>query len=287
MKYGIVTRSFPNMTVAESAEKMRSYGYRYTELCYTHTDWTGWVYGGSHDLAAFGYTPQTCKEKADILRAYGIEPVSLGVFSGLVRPDEEFSATCMDFFRRNIEFAAEAGIPNISTELGFRAEWRGLHAAEYESDFARVKQRVGDLAEFAKPYGVSIAIEACVIDVIPSAKRLRDFIDQIRVERGLTNVKSLLDPANFIANSDEDDLFKYLAPHVAYFHGKDRKYNDAYGRILGEGEIDWVKFFENYFVLTPQIPFILEYTNEQTAELTNERVRIFSRRALANLKLKG
>ena len=38
MKYGIVTRSFGGMSVEQAAEKMESYGYHYTELCMTHTD---------------------------------------------------------------------------------------------------------------------------------------------------------------------------------------------------------------------------------------------------------
>jgi len=97
----------------------------------------------------------------------------------------------------------------------------------------------------------------------------------------------LLDMANFIANSDEDDVFKYLAPYIEYIHGKDRKVNDCYGRILGEGEIDWVKFFMNYFRLTPEIPFILEYTNVDTTDLTNERVYKFIKKAKANLMLMG
>jgi sugar phosphate isomerase/epimerase len=60
---------------------------------------------------------------------------------------------------------------------------------------------------------------------------------------------------------------------LSYFHGKDRKVNDCFGRILGDGEIDWVKFFMNYFKITPDLPFILEYTNADTTELTNERVK--------------
>ena len=93
--------------------------------------------------------------------------------------------------------------------------------------------------------------------------------------------------ANFIANSDEDDVFKYLAPYIAYFHGKDRKVNDCVGRIYGDGHIDWVKFFMNYFRITPELPFILEYTNEETTELTNERVERFTKQAKANLALMG
>ena len=45
---------------------------------------------------------------------------------------------------------------------------------------------------------------------------MRDFIEQIGSDR----VKVLLDPANLIANSSEEDMFRYLKDHIFYFHGK-------------------------------------------------------------------
>lgn len=279
LKYGIVTRSFSGMPLKDAAAKMKSFGYRYTELCFTHDDFPGWVYGGCHDLEAVGINEAAIAEKVQILRDHGITTTSLGVFSDLVTPDDEFSARCLDFFRRCIDLAAYAGIPYISTELGLRAGERGLLVKNYMDDFARVKERTIKIAGYAKTKGIGIAIEACVLDCIPSAKRLRDFINQIRDEAGLDNVYSLCDPANFIANSDEDDIFKYLTGKIAYFHGKDRNVNDTYGKIVGDGQINWVKFFKNYFKYTPDVPFILEYTNGDTAALTNERVEKFVKEA--------
>jgi hypothetical protein len=64
-------------------------------------------------------------------------------------------------------------------------------------------------------------MEPCVLDVIPSAKRMKDFISQCKSDR----VKVLLDPANLIANSSEEDMFKYLKDdieknHIAKDEGK-------------------------------------------------------------------
>ena len=79
--------------------------------------------------------------------------------------------------------------------------------------------------------------------------------------------------ANFIANSDEDDVFKYLTPYTVYCHGKDRKVNDVAGRMYGEGDIDWVKFFRNYFKYTPDAPFIFEYVNADTTDTAVARAK--------------
>jgi sugar phosphate isomerase/epimerase len=219
------------------------------------------------------------------MRDAGIEVVSLGVFTNLLSPDDAYRNTCIESFIRLMDCAAAAGIPNLSTELGFRPEKRGLTTDVYESDFIRLKESFTVVGKAAAERGLSICIEACAIDVIPSAKRLRDFIQQVRDESGLTNLKVLLDMANFIANSDEDDVFKYLTPYIAYFHGKDRMVNDCYGKILGDGEIDWVKFFVNYFRITPDRPFILEYTNDETTDLTNERAARFIAEARAQIAL--
>ena len=81
---------------------------------------------------------------------------------------------------------------------------------------------------------MDLALEPCVIDIVPSAKRTADFIDQL----GSSRVKVLLDPANLIANSSESDMFDYLAEHVAYFHGKDRKVNARGGTLIGDGDVD-------------------------------------------------
>jgi sugar phosphate isomerase/epimerase len=67
-------------------------------------------------------------------------------------------------------------------------------------------------------------------------------------------------------------MFKYLKGYVAYFHGKDRKVNDAYGRNVGEGDIDWVKFLRLYKKYTPDIPFILEYCNKDNCAAVKQRV---------------
>ena len=287
MKYGIVSRSYPNKTVAETAEFMARHGYTCTELCMTHPDFGGWAYNGISALDENGITKELVKEKADTMRSHGIEVTAFGVFTNLLSPDDAFRTKCMDSFVRCMDFAAYAGIPNVSTELGFRPDKRGITTDVYESDFQRLKDSFTLMGKAAEDRGLSICIEACVIDVIPSAKRLRDFIQQINKESGLTNIKVLLDMANFIANSDEDDVFKYLTPYIAYFHGKDRKVNDCYGKILGEGDIDWVKFFMNFFRITPELPFIVEYTNEETSLLTNERVERFTKQAKANLTLMG
>lgn len=259
MKIGIVTRSYSGKTNAETAALMKKDGFVCTEICFVQSDSDTWKYNGRGDIDSV--SPERAAEITEIYRSEGIEVTSLGVFTDNRNPDDAENDANIAYFKKYILLAEHCGIPYVATECGFDGKLRCLAAQSYESTFQRMLSNMKLLADFAAEHNVSIAIEPCVLDVIPSAKRMRDFI----LQSGKKNIKVLLDPANLIANSSEEDIFRYLAPNIAYFHGKDRKVNDTYGRLLGDGDIDWRLFAELYKKYTPDIPFILEYTNADNA----------------------
>ncbi|NLC68793.1 MAG: sugar phosphate isomerase/epimerase [Clostridiaceae bacterium] len=272
MNIGIVSRSFTGMTTAEAAETMKLHGFKCTELCFSQADCKYWVYNGTSDISDL--TNQRVLKIVETYGSNGIEVVSIGVFTNLVEPDEDTRRKNLDYFVRHMEYANYCGVKFVVTECGFRKDSRGILADRYESDFSRMLDSVKYLAEKADRYDVFVAIEPCVLDVIPSAKRMKDFISQC----GSGRVKVLLDPANLIANSSEEDMFKYLKDNIAYFHGKDRKVNDAYGRVLGEGDIDWLRFFSLYKQYSEGVPFILEYVNEKNCgEIRQKAMDFYSR----------
>ncbi|GHU36724.1 hypothetical protein FACS1894105_07570 [Clostridia bacterium] len=274
-KFGIVSRAFNERSAAEAAELMSANGMNCTELCMSHTDFPGWVYNGISKYRENNITKETVKEKAGIFRDSGIEVTAFGVFSNLLEPDDSLRENVISSFVELMDYAAYSGIPNVTTELGFRADARGLLADNYESDFARLVDSFSRLGREAHDRNITLCVETCVIDVIPSAKRTRDFLRQVEEASGVKSVKVLLDMANLIANSDEDDVFKYLADDIVYAHGKDRKVNDRSGRNFGDGDIDWAKYFINHNKFTPDAPFILEYCNESNFRETAAKVRAY------------
>ena len=269
LHFGITTRSFNGLSVAACAQRMKEIGVKCTELCFVFSDLNCWAYNGTADLSVL--TSDAVKQAVETIRAAGVEIVSLGVFSNLMEPDAEKLEAVFAYYQRFIELAAENNIPYISTENGFVDGNRGIQASSFESAFIYFRENMTRLADMAAAYGVSVAFEPCVLDLTPSAKRTRDFILQC----GRENLKILLDPANMIANCDEEDMFKYLAPYVAYFHGKDRHVNDTYGCNLGDGEIDWVKFLTLYHQKADGKPFILEYVQNADCEALRERTFAF------------
>ena len=93
----------------------------------------------------------------------------------------------------------------------------------------------------------------------------------------------MLDPANFLANSDEEGMFYYLKHDISYMHGKDRKINATYGVNVGEGDIDWIKFMSCYIRYADKKPFILEYCNKDNCLEIKKRAEDYYDAAFQNL----
>ncbi|KKI89840.1 hypothetical protein WQ54_22065 [Bacillus sp. SA1-12] len=274
MNVGVVSRSFPALSNKETAELLAKNGFKWTELCFSQSDSNYWVYNGRSDLSSL--SDERSKEIVETYRINGIEVTAIGVFTNLLEPDEKELEKNLSYFERLMEIASINGVPYVSSECGFIPGMRGINAETYETAFLRLVENVKWLVEKAKHYNVSIALEPCVLDVVPSAKRTVDFINQVGSDR----LKVLLDPANLIANNSEEEMFSYLTPHIAYFHGKDRKVNDTYGRAIGDGDIDWPLFLKLYHKHTEGIPFILEYVTRDNFCKIRDRVVKFDELAL-------
>jgi sugar phosphate isomerase/epimerase len=275
MDVGVVSRSFPQLSNKETAELLAEKGFKWTELCFSQTDSNYWVYNGRSDMSSLSNDRSI--EIVETYRSYGIEVPAIGVFTNLLEPDEKELEQNLAYFERHMEIASTNNIPYVSSECGFIPGKRGINADTYESAFQRFLENLKWLANKAEIYDVSIALEPCVLDVLPSAKRTADFINQVGSDR----LKVLLDPANLIAANSEEEMFHHLAPHIAYFHGKDRKVNDTYGRVIGDGDIDWQKFLELYHQHTDGVPFIMEYVNIDNFCEIRDRVMRFDEIAIA------
>ena len=265
LNIGITSRSVSGLSLAETAERMDRTGFKCAELCFVHPDLPGWTYNGIGSLD--GITPQRVREAVGQFTARGIAVTSLGLFTDLRSPDESSRKSAVEYAKRYVEFAAESGVPYVASECGFTPGRRGVNADTYESDYEHLKETLREICLDAEKSGVHIALEACVLDIIPSPRRLKNLIEELEAETHI-RLGALLDPANFLANSDEEGMFYYLKHDVSYLHGKDRKMNAAYGINLGEGDLDWIKFMECYIRFADKKPFILEYcTADNCAEI--------------------
>jgi len=258
LNIGCTTRSFNGMTISDTAKRMREIGFKCTELCFVQQDLGGWAYNGIGDLT--GITEKTVSDAAEVFRAQGIDVVSLGLYTDLRNPDDSVAEAERLYAGKYISMAAAAGIPYVASECGFTPGCRGINADTYETDYLRLKENLRQICLQAEAVGVHVALEACILDIIPTPRRLKTLIEELEAESGV-RLTAMLDPANFIAAEDEEGMFRHLKHDIAYFHGKDRKINAAYGVNLGDGDIDWKKFMEYYIRFAQKKPFVLEYCN--------------------------
>jgi sugar phosphate isomerase/epimerase len=274
LNVGLVTRSLGGLSAAQCAETMARLGFFQTELCLTFADKNVWSYNGVTDLSGVddGFALRTVDE----FRRRGIEVVSWGAFTNPAEPDPEKFRAVEACWTRFCELAEITGVRYVATETGFQPGRRGICADTYEADFLRFADQMRTLCRIAAAHSVEVAFEPCMLDLTPSAKRTADFAGLV----GEPNLKILLDPANLIHNSGEEEMFASLAPRLAYVHGKDRKLTDTYGRNLGEGEIDWTAFFRAYEKYAPGAPFLLEYVNADNCCEVRDRALRFYRNAV-------
>jgi len=270
MNLGVVSRSFPDRTHAEIAQMLKEAGAVVTELCFCSADTKHWTYNGRSDMSDM--TDERFLSIVNTYRENGIEVAALGVFTNLIARDEAERMANLEYYECHMRLAQLAGIPFVPTECGFFPGERGVNTERYEAEFNRLKDSLTWLCKKAEQYGVYVALEPSLVDIVPSAKRAKDLIDQIASDR----LKILLDPANLIANSSEEDMFRYLGPHIAYLHGKDRKVNDTFGRVVGDGDIDWKKFLRLYHEHAEGKPIILEYVKESNYKEILDRMRAYN-----------
>lgn len=275
MDFGIVTRSFPEMGNRQTAEFMAANGFTVTELCLVQTDSPYWIYNGRSDLD--GMDGVRLRQIADLYRDAGVKVHSLGIFTNLIAEDEDEREACLVYGERMIELAAEAGIGTVASECGFNGNRRGLIAETFELTYQRLLDSLSRLCQAAERRAVDFALEPCIIDIVPSAKRTVDTIRQV----GSPRLKVLLDPANLIANNSEVEMFSWLAPHISYMHGKDRKINDRSGRNIGEGDIDWPLFLSTAHRVAEDKPLIIEYPRANNAAEILRRLQTYDRQAVA------
>lgn len=268
LNIGCTTRSFSEMRIEECARYMQAAGFTCTELCFTLRDLGGWAYNGIGDLS--GITEETVRHAADVFRAHGIQVVSLGMFTDLRHPDPDVGTQILRYARQYISLAAAAGIPYIASECGFTFGKRGLMVESYESDYLRLKETLRQICREAEDVGVYIALEGCVLDIIPSPRHLKTLIDELAAESDV-HLTAMLDPANFLAAEDEEGMFRYLKNDISYLHGKDRKIHAVSGVNLGEGDIDWIRFMKQYRQFSDGKPFILEYCRAENCLAVKSR----------------
>ena len=160
---------------------MSKKGFKWTELCFAQSDSNYWKYNGRTDLSDLSND-----QSINIVETYrnnGVEVTAIGVFTNLLENDNNEQKKNLAYFERLMEIASINNVPYISTECGFIQGKRGINADSDEVAFQKLVENMKWLSSKAEKYNVTIALEPCVLDVLPSVKRTVDFIDQVGSDR--------------------------------------------------------------------------------------------------------
>lgn len=156
--------------------------------------------------------------------------------TGGVLPDETWPASWTNLHIA-APLAATLGIERITMHAGF------IPSDTSDPVYDKVLNRIGKVADLLAEYGIDIALETGQ----EAAPTLKSFLTALARE----NVGINFDPANMILYGSGDPItaLELLLPHVRSVHLKDARASAKPGIEwgdevpLGEGQVDWHKFF--------------------------------------------
>ncbi|MEM2929746.1 MAG: sugar phosphate isomerase/epimerase family protein [Thermoproteota archaeon] len=168
-----------------------------------------------------------------------IPSVATGVFwkYNLGSNDEKVRSKGVEYGKAGVKMASIVGASSILVVPGVASP-----ETPYEELYANALKSVKELAEFAKDYNVTIAVENVWNKFLYSPMEFKKFIMDV----GMRNVKVYLDVANLLAISHPENWIHSLGSMISNVHAKD--FDTGIGNINGfrnvlKGSVDWRKVF--------------------------------------------
>lgn len=237
MEIGILTNTFPQTEIDAALGAARAHGLRAVQL----------------ELASAGLAPMPERippeAAARIRRASESTGVAIAAVSGtfnMGHPDadhrelglrrlDELAAACAGMGTRVITLCT--GTRNTASmwrphpDNGSRSAWLDLAAA-----MARA-------AAIAESHDVTLAFEPEVNNVVDSARKARQLLDEV----GSPRIKVVIDPANLFHAGElprmreiVTEVFDLLGPDIALAHAKDLDHDGDAGHLpAGKGVLDY------------------------------------------------
>ncbi len=261
MDIGIFERTFPRPSLAATLDAVRAHGLSAVQF----------------DLASAGLPSMPDRidpaRAAAIRRELDARNIAMAAVSGtfnILHPDE---AARREGMRRLRELAAACpalGTGVITLSTGTRdAEnmWRHHPDNASEKAWRDCVRSMAEIAAIGEEFGVVMAFEPEVNNVVDSARKARRLLDELRSPR----VKVVIDGANIFHAGELprmaeilDEAFALLGDDIALAHAKDLDHDgDAGSRPAGHGLLD----YDRYLRLLNQSgytgPLILHGLNKQ------------------------
>ena len=281
IQIGIFTGYFP-YSLEETAAKIRTLNFNTVQLDVSFKDM---------DLSTSAIDSAKAKKIRDTFRRHHLPISCISGYTNLVNPIPELRKANLEHLKQLIRYANELGSPYVISETGtFNSESDWVHHPKNKTEegYAECRDIIGELAAFARGYGVTFCVETYVNNVIGSFEEtLRLFADIDHPNLGL-----LMDPTNYFEehNIGAMDLtlnriFDALSDKIKISHAKDVKLAESSMGVTmadidgdeahalrgvgmielpapGMGSLNYDLYLQRLAKKHPNIPIIIEHLDE-------------------------
>lgn len=192
--------------------------------------------------------PAACALIRDAFAAHGCSMVGVSATYNTIHPDRSRRHAETERAQRIIELAPTLGTTMVSLSTGTRDPdnmWRGHPGNDEPGAWRDLLDTLALLAASAQEAGVCLGIEPERNNVVSSAERARQLLDELRTP----HLRIILDPANLVDPASPEtqgdilsEAFELLASRTDMIHAKDVTIT---GHVAaGRGLLDYGRVFD-------------------------------------------
>lgn len=237
MRIGIFAKTFPRPTLAETLDAVAATGL---------TDVQFNMSCAGRPTLPEAFEPEVC---AGVAREFAARGLTMSAVSGTfntIHPDPRRRAEELRRFRNLLASCGDLGTSVVTLCTGTRDpdDMWAFHPGNREADaWDDLLRTLGRALAWAEDFGVTLAIEPEVANVVDSAGKARKLLDTLASPR----LKVVIDPANLFHAGDLPkmgsvlaDAFDQLGPDLVLAHAKDLSRDGHAGDMAaGTGRLDY------------------------------------------------
>lgn len=178
-----------------------------------------------YKINRFGLTPGLASHIKGELAKSGLDIAMYGCYLNLANPDPNQLAEIIEEYKANIRFASYLGAFCVGTETGNpNTEYKFVKESHEEEALHTFIRNLATVVDYAKQYGITIAIEPVWKHIVYNPQRTRQVLDAIHSP----NLQVIFDPVNMLSVENEqnqkelfDSVKQLFGDEIILLHAKD------------------------------------------------------------------
>jgi sugar phosphate isomerase/epimerase len=235
MYKGIFSKTFATANVDDNFRTLKSLGYEATQFNFASA--------GLPSLPA-AIADEKIEEIAAAARKHGVKIEAISATFNMTHPDQTVIDNGMVSLTVICEAAARLNCPLVTLctgTLDAEDQWRFHPDNNTPQAWQKIGETMTHALQIASKYGVSLGIEPELANIVNSAEKARQLIDEMNSDA----LKVIFDPANLFEVAtiiEQHHIVKraldLLAGDIAIAHAKDRNTDGSFA-TAGKGVLDY------------------------------------------------